>query len=40
MKVIKTYTFTRGSYVIGVDTKIQNVGTTPVIAVGLYGTGA
>ncbi|MBW9107293.1 membrane protein insertase YidC [Paraburkholderia phenoliruptrix] len=30
LKVIKTYTFTRGSYVIGVDTKIQNVGTTPV----------
>jgi YidC/Oxa1 family membrane protein insertase len=30
VKVIKTYTFTRGSYVIGVDTKIQNVGTTPV----------
>ena len=30
VKVIKTYTFTRGSYVIDVDTKIQNVGTTPV----------
>ncbi|MDR6375213.1 membrane protein insertase YidC [Paraburkholderia caledonica] len=30
LKVIKTYTFTRGSYVIGVDTKIQNVGTAPV----------
>ncbi|CAB3785212.1 Membrane protein insertase YidC [Paraburkholderia ultramafica] len=30
VKVIKTYTFTRGSYVIGVDTKIQNVGTAPV----------
>jgi YidC/Oxa1 family membrane protein insertase len=30
VKVIKTYTFTRGSYVIGVDTKIENVGTTPV----------
>jgi YidC/Oxa1 family membrane protein insertase len=30
VKVIKTYTFTRGSYVIGVDTKIQNVGATPV----------
>ena len=30
VKIIKTYTFTRGSYVIGVDTKIQNVGTTPV----------
>lgn len=30
VKVVKTYTFTRGSYVIGVDTRIQNVGTTPV----------
>jgi YidC/Oxa1 family membrane protein insertase len=30
VKVIKTYTFTRGSYVIGVETKIQNVGSTPV----------
>lgn len=30
VKVIKTYTFTRGSYVIGVDTKVQNVGTAPV----------
>jgi YidC/Oxa1 family membrane protein insertase len=30
LKVIKTYTFTRGSYVINVDTKIENVGTTPV----------
>ncbi|WP_153101565.1 membrane protein insertase YidC [Paraburkholderia hayleyella] len=30
LKAIKTYTFTRGSYVIGVDTKITNVGTTPV----------
>src|SRR6201996_3707634 len=30
VKVIKTYTFTRGSYVIGVDTKIENVGTAPV----------
>jgi YidC/Oxa1 family membrane protein insertase len=30
LKVIKTYTFTRGSYVIGVETKIQNVGTAPV----------
>jgi YidC/Oxa1 family membrane protein insertase len=30
LKVVKTYTFTRGSYVIDVDTKIQNVGTTPV----------
>ncbi len=30
VKVIKTYTFTRGSYVINVDTKVQNVGTTPV----------
>ncbi len=30
VKVVKTYTFTRGSYVIGVDTKIQNVGSAPV----------
>jgi YidC/Oxa1 family membrane protein insertase len=30
VKVIKTYTFTRGSYVIDVDTKVQNVGATPV----------
>jgi YidC/Oxa1 family membrane protein insertase len=30
VKVVKTYTFTRDSYVIGVDTKIVNVGTTPV----------
>jgi YidC/Oxa1 family membrane protein insertase len=30
VKVIKTYTFTRGSYVIGVDTKVENVGTVPV----------
>ncbi|GLU35135.1 membrane protein insertase YidC [Trinickia caryophylli] len=30
VKVVKTYTFTRDSYVIGVDTKIQNVGTAPV----------
>ncbi|MGN6082279.1 membrane protein insertase YidC [Trinickia sp.] len=30
VKVVKTYTFTRDSYVIGVDTKIQNVGTIPV----------
>ncbi|WP_207005032.1 membrane protein insertase YidC [Trinickia mobilis] len=30
VKVVKTYTFTRGSYVIGVNTKIENVGTTPV----------
>ncbi|RFU47370.1 membrane protein insertase YidC [Paraburkholderia sp. DHOC27] len=30
VKVIKTYTFTRGSYVIGVSTKIDNVGSTPV----------
>ncbi|MDQ7982460.1 membrane protein insertase YidC [Paraburkholderia sp. SARCC-3016] len=30
VKVIKTYTFTRGSYVINVDTKVENVGTTPV----------
>ncbi len=30
VKVTKTYTFTKGSYVIGVDTKVQNVGTTPV----------
>jgi YidC/Oxa1 family membrane protein insertase len=27
---VKTYTFTRGSYVINVDTKIENVGTAPV----------
>lgn len=30
VKVSKTYTFTKGSYVIGVDTKVQNVGSTPV----------
>ena len=30
VKVIKTYTFTRGSYVIGVSTSIANVGTVPV----------
>lgn len=30
VKVVKTYTFTRGSYVIGVDTKVENVGTAPV----------
>ncbi|MEX3613017.1 MAG: membrane protein insertase YidC [Burkholderia gladioli] len=30
VKVVKTYAFTRGSYVIGVDTKIDNVGTAPV----------
>ncbi|MFM0325473.1 membrane protein insertase YidC [Caballeronia glebae] len=30
VKVIKTYTFTRGSYVINVDTKIENVGAAPV----------
>jgi YidC/Oxa1 family membrane protein insertase len=30
VKVIKTYTFTRGSYVINVDTKIENVGSAPV----------
>ncbi len=30
VKVVKTYTFTRGSYVINVDTKVENVGTTPV----------
>ncbi|BCQ54847.1 membrane protein insertase YidC [Burkholderia gladioli] len=30
VKVVKTYTFTHGSYVIGVDTKIDNVGTAPV----------
>jgi YidC/Oxa1 family membrane protein insertase len=30
VKVVKTYTFTRGSFVIGVDTKIVNVGTAPV----------
>jgi len=30
VKVIKTYTFTRGSYVIGVSTAISNVGSVPV----------
>ena len=30
VKVVKTYTFTRGSYVIGVNTKVVNVGTQPV----------
>ncbi|WP_233865536.1 membrane protein insertase YidC [Paraburkholderia adhaesiva] len=30
VKVTKTYTFTRGSYVIGVDWKVQNTGTAPV----------
>ena len=30
VKVVKTYTFTRGSYVINVDTKVENVGTTPI----------
>jgi YidC/Oxa1 family membrane protein insertase len=30
VKVTKTYTFTKGSYVIGVDTKVQNLGSTPV----------
>ncbi|CAG7594925.1 membrane protein insertase YidC [Candidatus Vallotia tarda] len=30
VKVIKTYTFTRGSYVIKVDTKIENVSNIPV----------
>ncbi|KMQ80292.1 Inner membrane protein translocase component YidC, long form [Candidatus Burkholderia pumila] len=30
VKVIKIYTFTRGSYVINVDMKIQNAGTAPV----------
>jgi YidC/Oxa1 family membrane protein insertase len=30
VKVVKTYTFTRGSYVIDVNTKVENVGTTPV----------
>lgn len=30
VKVVKTYTFTRGSYVIGVDTKIENVTETPI----------
>jgi YidC/Oxa1 family membrane protein insertase len=29
LKVVKTYTFKRGSFVIDVDTKIQNVGTAP-----------
>ncbi|KNH08826.1 Inner membrane protein translocase component YidC, long form [Candidatus Burkholderia brachyanthoides] len=36
VKVIKTYTFTRGSYVINVDTKIENVGTTPVVSPKVY----
>ncbi|PLZ02030.1 membrane protein insertase YidC [Burkholderia sp. WAC0059] len=30
VKVVKTYTFTRGSYVIGVNTKVENVGAAPV----------
>ncbi|SDV48416.1 membrane protein insertase YidC [Chitinasiproducens palmae] len=30
VKLVKTYTFTRGSYVIGVDQRIENVGTQPV----------
>lgn len=30
VKVVKTYTFTRGSYVIGVNTKVENAGNTPV----------
>ncbi|WP_321946771.1 membrane protein insertase YidC [Paraburkholderia sp. J10-1] len=30
VKVTKTYTFTRGSYVIGVDWKVQNVSGAPV----------
>ena len=30
VKVVKTYTFTRGSYVIGVNTEVVNVGSTPV----------
>lgn len=30
VKVTKTYTFTRGSYVIDVDWKVQNTGTAPV----------
>ncbi|WP_225721370.1 membrane protein insertase YidC [Candidatus Vallotiella sp. (ex Adelges kitamiensis)] len=30
VRVMKTYTFTRGSYVIGVDTKIENISATPV----------
>ncbi|MGI4983408.1 MAG: membrane protein insertase YidC [Janthinobacterium lividum] len=30
VKLVKTYTFTRGSYVIGVDQTVENVGTTPV----------
>ncbi|WP_275557401.1 membrane protein insertase YidC [Burkholderia sp. MS455] len=38
VKVIKTYTFTRGSYVLGVDTKIDNVGTASCHADGLHGT--
>ena len=30
VKLVKTYTFTRGSYVIDVKQQIENVGTTPV----------
>ncbi|MFC0402425.1 membrane protein insertase YidC [Paraburkholderia rhizosphaerae] len=30
VRTIKTYTFTRGSYVINVETKVENVGTKPV----------
>ncbi|PPB84653.1 membrane protein insertase YidC [Mycetohabitans endofungorum] len=30
VKVVKTYTFTRGSYVVGVNTKLENVGSIPV----------
>lgn len=30
VRLVKTYTFTRGSYVIDVDQKIENVGTAPV----------
>ncbi|MCY0389026.1 membrane protein insertase YidC [Robbsia sp. Bb-Pol-6] len=30
VKLVKTYTFTRGSYVIGVDQTVENVGAKPV----------
>ncbi len=30
VKMVKTYTFTRGSYVINVDTRIDNIGSTPI----------
>ncbi|UDG82614.1 membrane protein insertase YidC [Candidatus Vallotia cooleyia] len=30
VKVVKTYTFTRGSYVIGINIRIENIGSVPV----------